>query len=59
MTTPPVTPNRSGKGLTRALGDFLNEYNRHATPFVWTKGPAKLRRIIELTEEFQAEHLYG
>ncbi len=43
----------SGRQLELFLRDFVQEYNRHAGPFVWTRGPKKLQRIIELTEEYQ------
>jgi transposase len=45
---------------TRQLKDFLltyiANYNQHCTPFVWTKGPDKLQRIIEATQLYQAAH---
>lgn len=45
---------------TRQLKDFLlhyiDHYNQHCTPFVWTKGPEKLQRIIEATQQYQAAH---
>ena len=45
--------HKSGRELEVFLKAFIEEYNKHAGPFVWTKGPEKLQRIIELTEEFQ------
>lgn len=51
--------HKSANELTRALRDYLKEYNKHASPFIWTKGPGKLQRIIELTQEFQEKHLYN
>jgi hypothetical protein len=30
--------------------------NKNPKPFVWTKGPEKLQRIIETTKEYQAAH---
>lgn len=45
--------HRSGRELEKALDEFLKQYNEQAGPFVWTKGPEKLQRIIELTEEYQ------
>lgn len=45
--------HRSGKELEKALKVFVDHYNEQAGPFVWTKGPEKLQKIIELTEEFQ------
>lgn len=46
--------HKSGKELERFLKAYFAEYNRHCQPFVWTKGPEKLQRIIELTRAFQA-----
>jgi hypothetical protein len=44
----------------RQLKEFLLNYiahnNKHPKPFVWTKGPEKLQRIIETTKEYQATH---
>ena len=45
--------HKSGREIERFLKTFIEEYNQHAGPFVWTKGPEKLRKIIELTEEYQ------
>jgi transposase len=45
--------HKSGRDLEVFLKAFIEEYNEHAGPFIWTKGPEKLQRIIELTEEFQ------
>jgi len=45
--------HRSGNELETALKEFVDQYNKQAGPFVWTKGPEKLQKIIELTEEFQ------
>jgi transposase len=47
--------HKSVRELERALDAFAKEYNKNATPFVWTKGPDKLKKIIELTKEFQKE----
>src|SRR6266436_740886 len=42
------------------LKEFLLSYiahnNQNPKPFVWTKGPEKLQRIIEATKEDQAAH---
>ena len=42
------------------LKEFLLHYiarnNQNPRPFVWTKGPDKLQRIIEATKEYQATH---
>jgi len=44
----------------RQLKEFLLNYivqnNKNPKPFVWTKGPEKLQRIIEATKEYQAAH---
>jgi transposase len=45
--------HKSGRELEVFLKAFIEEYNKHAGPFIWTKGPEKLQRIIALTEEFQ------
>ena len=47
--------HRSAKELEKFLKEFVREYNRNSQPFVWTKGPEKLKKIIELTERFQEE----
>jgi transposase len=47
--------HRSAKELERFLDVFVCEYNKRATPFVWTKGPEKLQKIIKLTKEFQRQ----
>lgn len=48
--------HKSGKELERFLKAYFAEYNKHCQPFVWTKGPEKLQRIIELTQQYQAKH---
>lgn len=45
--------HKSGKELERFLKAYFTEYNKHCQPFVWTKGPEKLQRIIELTHAYQ------
>ena len=47
--------HKSGKELERFLKAYFTEYNQHCQPFVWTKGPEKLQRIIELTQAYQAQ----
>jgi transposase len=47
--------HRSAKELEGFLKDFIAQYNRRCGPFEWTKGPDKLRRIIQLTEEWQSK----
>lgn len=46
--------HKSGKELERFLNAYFAEYNQNCQPFVWTKGPDKLQRIIELTQAYQA-----
>lgn len=46
--------HRSAKELERFLRHFVKKYNERCGPFTWTKGPRKLRRLIQLTEEYQA-----
>lgn len=45
--------HHSVKELRAFLKEFVAAYNRQCSPFVWTKGPEKLTRIIELTKSFQ------
>ena len=49
--------HRSGRELEKFLDTFIEEYNRHAGPFVWSKGPEKLQKIIQLTEDFQRQNV--
>lgn len=51
--------HRSGRQLTNFLYRFIKEYNQRCGPFVWTKGPDKLKRIIKLTKEFQRKISYS
>jgi len=48
--------HRSRIELKEYLLSFIAHYNKHCSPFVWTKGPEKLQRIIEATKEYQAAH---
>ena len=48
--------HKSGKELERFLNAYFVQYNQHCQPFLWTKGPEKLQRIIELTRAYQAQH---
>jgi transposase len=50
--------HKSGRALERFLRDFVERYNEQCGPFTWTKGPDKLKRIIELTKEFQATNMH-
>jgi hypothetical protein len=36
--------------------NYIARNNQNPRPFVWTKGPEKLQRIIEATKEYQAAH---
>lgn len=45
--------HRSVKELSKFLNEFVQQYNKTCGPFVWTKGPEKLKRIVELTKAFQ------
>lgn len=45
--------HRSNRELVRFLKDFAKQYNQNCGPYVWTKGPEKLKKIIELTQAFQ------
>jgi transposase len=42
--------------LKEFLLDYIARNNEKPRPFVWTKGPEKLQRIIEATKEYQAAH---
>lgn len=48
--------HRSRRELKAYLLEFIDHYNQTCTPFVWTKGPEHLQRIIEKTQEYQAAH---
>jgi hypothetical protein len=47
--------HKSAQELERFLKDFIEGYNKRCGPFEWTKGPENLRRIIQLTEQWQAK----
>ena len=51
---------QSVHGSKRELKDFLLDFiarnNEDPKPFVWTKGPEKLQRIVEATKQYQAAH---
>jgi transposase len=42
--------------LKEFLLDFIARNNENPKPFVWTKGPEQLQRIIEATKQYQAAH---
>jgi transposase len=46
----------SKRQLRKFLLDYIAHKNENPTPFVWTKGPEKLRRIIEATKQYQDAH---
>jgi transposase len=48
--------HRSRQELKEFLGRFIQHYNESCSPFVWTKGPEHLQKIIEATKEYQAAH---
>jgi transposase len=45
--------HRSNRELVRFLKEFVDQYNKTCGPYLWTKGPEKLKKIIELTQSFQ------
>src|ERR1700736_5180480 len=47
---------RSKKDLKEFLIRYLKNYSENPKPFTWTKGPDKLQRIIEATQQYQATH---
>jgi transposase len=42
--------HKSGKALEQFLKSFIETYNQKCGPFIWTKGPDKLNKIIQLTQ---------
>lgn len=46
----------SKRELKEFLLDYIARNNENPRPFVWTKGPEQLRRIIEATTQYQATH---
>jgi transposase len=46
----------SKRQLKEFLLDYIAHNNEDPRPFVWTKGPEKLQRIIEATKQYQAQH---
>jgi hypothetical protein len=46
----------SKRQLKEFLLNYIAQNNKNPKPFVWTKGPEKLQRIIEATKEYQAAH---
>jgi len=48
--------HRSKQELREYLQEFIAHYNQSSSPFVWTRGPQHLQKIIEATKEYQAAH---
>lgn len=48
--------HKSKRQLKEFLLSYIAHNNENPRPFVWTKGPEKLQRIIEATKEYQAAH---
>jgi transposase len=48
--------DRSKASLRAFLLQYLDQYNQTSAPFTWTKGPAKLQRLIDATK---AAHHHG
>jgi transposase len=48
--------HRSRRDLKEYHLHFIDHYNQTSSPFVWTKGPEQLQRIIEATRDYQTTH---
>jgi len=48
--------HRSKQELREYLQQFITHYNQSSSPFVWTRGPQHLQKIIQATQEYQAAH---
>ena len=48
--------HRSPRQLKEYLLEFIDHYNQTCSPFVWTKRPEQLQRIIEVTRDYQTAH---
>ncbi len=46
----------SKRQLKQFLLNYIAQNNKNPKPFMWTKGPEKLQRIIEATKQYQATH---
>ncbi|MFT4901947.1 MAG: transposase [Lentimonas sp.] len=53
----PHAVHRSTSELTKCLKQFVNTYNKGCGPFVETKRPLKLKRMIERANAFQNAQL--
>lgn len=47
--------HHSDNELKKFLKSFITTYNKTCGPYVWTKGPEKLKKIINLTKAYQDE----
>jgi transposase len=48
--------HRSKQELKEYLKQFIAHYNQSSSPFVWTRGPQHLQKIIQATKEYQVAH---
>lgn len=48
--------HRSKQELKQYLEQYIEHYNQSCSPFVWTRGPQHLQKIIEATKQYQAAH---
>ena len=48
--------HRSKQELKQYLEQYIGHYNQSCSPFVWTRGPQHLQKIIEATQQYQAAH---
>jgi transposase len=48
--------HRSKQELKDYMERSIEHYNQSCSPFVWTKGPEHLQKIIEATKPYQAAH---
>jgi hypothetical protein len=48
--------HRSKQELRQYLEQYIGHYNQSCSPFVWTRGPKHLQKIIEATKQYQAAH---
>ena len=48
--------HRSKQELKQYLEQYIGHYNQSCSPFLWTRGPQRLQKIIEATQQYQAAH---
>jgi transposase len=48
--------HRSKQELKLYLEQYIGHYNQSCSPFVWTRGPKHLQKIIQTTKQYQAAH---